>query len=274
MDVAAAEAVCYVCYGDGKEEALISPCAGCRGSTAFIHFSCLRDFVGQRGDWTNLVCPTCKYAYEGEAAVKLAEEGLRKAEPSGKDTRLYVDALRTLLQVHLRNKNFTVASDIGSEALVATEHVYGTDHDVVADVLVQLSVTRRCLGDYAKAREMQERALVIKEHVYGEDHQEVGRVLVFLADAYTEIRDLAKARELRERALVITEHVYGENHEKVALVLMYLSVTYTLAGDNAKARELLERALVITEHVYGKNHRKVATLLADLGVSHRRLGNH
>ena len=76
MDVAVAEAVCYVCYGDGKEEALISPCAGCRGSTAFIHFSCLRDFVGQRGDWANLVCPTCKYAYEGEAAVKLAEEGL------------------------------------------------------------------------------------------------------------------------------------------------------------------------------------------------------
>ena len=41
-------------------------------------------------------CPTCKNMYEGETAVKLAEEGLGKAEESGRETPLYIEALRNL----------------------------------------------------------------------------------------------------------------------------------------------------------------------------------
>ena len=81
----AADSVCRICHGDGTEESLISPCAGCRGSVAFVHFSCIQAHFRHRGDWTNLDCPTCKHPYEGEPAVKLAEEGVRKAEEGGKE---------------------------------------------------------------------------------------------------------------------------------------------------------------------------------------------
>ena len=66
-----------------EQERLISPCAGCRGSAAFVHFTCLLKFYRTRQDWPAAVCPSCKHAYEGEAAVALLTEGVREAERQG-----------------------------------------------------------------------------------------------------------------------------------------------------------------------------------------------
>lgn len=66
---------CRICFSDASDEALASPC-GCRGSSAFIHYTCLAEWYRTRADWDSLDCPTCKQPYEGSTAIKLGCIGL------------------------------------------------------------------------------------------------------------------------------------------------------------------------------------------------------
>ena len=127
MDPEDAEPVCRYCFEDGSKESLISPCAGCRGSIAFIHLTCLTEYFRAQEKWTDLRCPTCKHKYNAETTVKLAEEGLRKTEERGKETPEYVEALELLLNSYVKNKNFSKAAKVAPAALALAERVFGPD---------------------------------------------------------------------------------------------------------------------------------------------------
>ena len=110
---------------------MISPCVGCRGSSAFIHFTCMQAHFRQRGEWTNLDCPTCKHAYEGVAAVELAKEGLLKVgEEGGKETLDYLDALLSLMESYRSSGNHLKASEAAVDALALAERVVGQHGEV------------------------------------------------------------------------------------------------------------------------------------------------
>ena len=230
MDGVAAEPVCYICYGDGRDEQLISPCAGCRGSSGFVHFTCLKDFIRQRGDWTNLKCPTCKHKYEGEAAVKLAEEGLRLAEGRGKETRAYVGALAFLINVYLNNHNFSKVYELVLVALSLAERVFGLGEEYVLIWFQKVMLSHyHEVGEVAKAHELARQNLELTERAYGEDHEQVAKTLRYIY----EYEDFSRGRAMLERALVILKRVHGNDHEDLSSVLSDLGCSWLGVKDFA-----------------------------------------
>jgi hypothetical protein len=75
------ERQCRICFEGAEEEDLVRPCA-CRGSAAFIHIGCLKEWhrstvkqslVTQSGRVTTPRCKTCKQPYVGHVAVPVSQ---------------------------------------------------------------------------------------------------------------------------------------------------------------------------------------------------------
>ena len=62
-------------------------------------------------------------------------------------------------------------------ALKINEKFYGSSHEKVATVLMNLGTAYSDLGDAVTAKFYLERALEIKEKIYGPDHVELASVL-------------------------------------------------------------------------------------------------
>jgi len=264
---------CRICLDNTAEE-LISPCAGCRGSSAFVHFSCIAVFYRSRACWWNLACPTCKRPYEGRAAVHLGHIGLEQVElehgPEHGDVAVVL--------VNLGNAYGGLGDDVRrrdllQRALSIQEREWGPEHRAVAATLTSLGNAYGDLGDAGRQRDLLERALSIQEREYGPDHREVGSTLTNLGNAYGDLGDATWKRDLLERALVIAEREYGPNHREVAVVLMNLGNSYGDLGDAGRKRDLLERVLAIEEREYGLDHREVARTLVNLGNTYGDLSD-
>eukprot|EP00747_Dinoflagellata_sp_TGD_P095499 gnl/TRDRNA2_/TRDRNA2_166487_c0_seq2.p1 gnl/TRDRNA2_/TRDRNA2_166487_c0~~gnl/TRDRNA2_/TRDRNA2_166487_c0_seq2.p1 ORF type:complete len:206 (-),score=27.22 gnl/TRDRNA2_/TRDRNA2_166487_c0_seq2:11-628(-) len=200
--------VCRICLGV-SDEALISPCAGCRGSSAFVHYSCMLKFYVNRGDWLDLDCPTCKRTYEGPAAIAMGNIGLTKVEEAYGCESKHAAAMLTILgSLHGDLGDAQRERDLLERALTIKEKEYGPQHQSVAVTLTNLGIAHGQLGDAERMRDLLERALEIKEKEYGRDHREVAVTLTNLGNAYGQLGDWARQRDLLERALLIAEREY------------------------------------------------------------------
>ena len=106
--------------------------------------------------------------------MKLAEEGLKKAEVGGKETELYVISLRNLLHVHTNNLNISKASELAAEAdlLGLAERVFGADSRQLLSCVITMTMISLKARDFAKAHELAERSLVLAGHVDGNQDME------------------------------------------------------------------------------------------------------
>jgi len=263
--------VCRICL-DATDEALISPCAGCRGSSAYVHLSCVAEFYRSRANWWDLSCPTCKHDYEGSAAVTLGHLGLNEIESAyGPDDRDVAGMLVNLGNAYGRLGDAVRQRDLLVRALAIEEREYGPDHREVAITLTNLGNAYADLGDAARQRELLHRALVIKEREYGPHHSQVAVTLTNLGNAYDRLGDAARQRDLLERALAIKEREYGRDHREVAITLTNLGNAHGNLGDTVRMRDLLERALLIKEREYGPDHLAVAITVTNLAVAQSAL---
>ena len=100
--------------------------------------------------------------------MKLAEEGLRRAEASGKETLRYVEALARLVRAYFENKHYIKASELAPEALALAERLsaLGVEHQgrrrtsrlralkTVVHLLQMSTAVSIYLGENAKAEEV------------------------------------------------------------------------------------------------------------------------
>ena len=120
--------ICRVCL-DATTENLISPCAGCRGSSAFVHYTCLLAFYRSRGTWHELRCPTCKHCYEGRAAIDLGTIGLEQVQAEhGENTLQFALMLHELGNAYGRLGDAERQRDLLERALVIIERECGAEH--------------------------------------------------------------------------------------------------------------------------------------------------
>lgn len=263
---------CRICLSAG-EGRLVSPCAGCRGTSAFAHATCIEEFYIVRGVWPDLTCPTCKHYYEGALAVRLGHIGLNMVEEGcGPARREVAVMLANLGNAYGRLGDATRQCELLERALAILERESAQCE--VAMILAHLGNAYGALGDATKKCEFLERALAMREREYGPTHREVAITLANLGNAYGAIGDALRQRDLLERSLVILEQEYGPSHSNVAAGLASLGQAYGALGDPKRQLELLERALAIFEREYGPAHStKVAVTLANLGNAHGALGN-
>jgi len=266
-------AFCRICLDDGSHESLISPCAGCRGTSAHVHPSCMRQYYQTTKHWSDLTCPTCKYPYEGKAAISMGEFGLEEATKElGILHRGVAQCMISLGAVHGRAGNAAKQRELLEQALQISEKIFGPHHVDVAVALVNLSIALGRQGDAVGQRDLLQRALPIAEDL-GSEHHMVAIILANLGIAYGELGDPVRQRDLLERALAIKEKSFGPKHSEVARTLTNLATAHGRLGGVKEQKRLLERALEIKELVYGLHHREVAVALNNLGIACGDMGD-
>ena len=187
--------VCRICLDSVGP--FISPCSGCRGSAAYVHFECAKAFYMSARQWHNLTCPTCKTNYDGETAVKLGKIGLAELR------RCYGErhSLIAIMLVNLGNA-YGLRGDAARKrdrlelALQIQTEVYDRDNAQMAVTLTNLGNAYGDLGNALRKCELLERAVSIQQCVHGSDNIHVALSLDNLGNAYGSVGKVSQKLDI------------------------------------------------------------------------------
>eukprot|EP00930_Biecheleria_cincta_P016441 TRINITY_DN13370_c0_g1_i3.p1 TRINITY_DN13370_c0_g1~~TRINITY_DN13370_c0_g1_i3.p1 ORF type:complete len:427 (-),score=80.36 TRINITY_DN13370_c0_g1_i3:204-1484(-) len=257
--------ICRICL-EALPEGLISPCAGCRGSSAFVHYACLETYYVVHGQWWELSCPTCKHRYEGQTAVDLGTIGWtltkQKYGPNALELAAMLMNLGVAHQEHMQDSDQN--KEMQESAMAIIEHQLGSDNTMMAHALANLASAYAGLGDLHKKQELLERALVTLETKLGRTHESVACALVNLGTACGMLGDRRKMKDMLERALGIFEMKPNMHRREIISTLINLGGACGDLGEHCRMEQLLERSLAMARLEYGQNHQMVSASLASL----------
>lgn len=260
-----ADICCRICL-EASQEGLISPCAGCRGSSAFVHSECLESYYVIHGQWWELSCPTCKHRYEGQTAVDLGTIGLQLTKQKYGANALELAAMFMNLgvahQEHMQDSDKN--KEMQEAAMTIIESQLGTDNTMMAHALANLASAYAGLGDLERKQELLQRALVTLESKLGRTHESVACALVNLGTACGMLGDRRKMKNMLERALGIFEIEPNMHRREIISTLINLGGACGDLGEHCRMGALLERSLAMARLEYGQNHQMVSASLASL----------
>ena len=118
---------------------------------------------------------------------------------------------------------------------------FGSDHPSVANLVNNLGLVLRNLGDLDGARKAYQRALAIDEKSFGPDHPSVAIDVNNLGMVLQDLGDLDGARKAYQRALAIDEKAFGPDHPKVAIRVNNLGGVLRSLGDLDGAGKAFQR---------------------------------
>jgi serine/threonine protein kinase/tetratricopeptide (TPR) repeat protein len=208
---------------------------------------------------------------DAEAWALLAEGSLGRIANPG---RLAVELGRRRAALAVAQGKLDEARGHVETALALAERTYGSEHDTVVDLLLELADIDDRAGRHADAETHLARALPLAERVYGAAHptlaslrRELGIVAYHRADYDTAIARFREAIALRERAL-------GTEAVSLAGDLTSLGSALLGAGKTDDAVASYQRALALAERHYGPDHVEVADILGEMGGAYNRRGDH
>jgi len=265
-----------------EEGDLISPCAGCRGSSAFVHESCVVRAYKARRLWYDVECPTCRHAYEPRILLLLGRVGLARLKAS------IPSAERAADMAQLLSRMGSAHADLGQHgkgiekqelSLVAAQLAFGRAHPHLAGALSNLANAYGRLGNARRQRDLLLRALRMHERfrpdrLADDAFQKEGAMLrANLATAYGGLNQKGRMCELLEESLVTLEQLLGPERPEVATALYNLGRCEAERGNWPQSRSHLRRALTLQERQFGADHRDVVMTLWVLGRAELHCGN-
>ena len=144
----------------------------------------------------------------------------------------------------------------------------------VIELINNLGVVCRHLGQYEKSKNLLEKALIANLKRFGHEHPTIAVSQSNLATVYFNLGQYEKARELLENGLAIDLKKFGHEDSTVALSQSTLAVIYEGLNQHEKARDLLENALSISLKNFGSEHANVAICQSNLGKVYRNSGQY
>jgi tetratricopeptide (TPR) repeat protein len=208
---------------------------------------------------------------DADAWAQLAEGSLGRIASPG---RLAIELGRRRGALAVAQAHLDEARGHVEAALALAERTYGSEHDTVVALLLELASIDDRAGHHADAETHLARALPLAERVYGAAHptlaslrRELGIVAYHRADWDTAIARFREAIALRERAL-------GTEAAPLADDLTSLGSALLAAGKSDDAVASYQRALDLAERHYGKDHVEVADILSEMGGAYNRRGDH
>ena len=146
----------------------------------------------------------------------------------------------------------------------------------ITNVLTNLGVTYRELGNYTLSQESLLKSLAIYEKHGLQNSSKAARALTHLGLVYKEKGDYNKSIDVLNKALKIYHKIYNNDttNFKIALVQFYLGTTYRVIGEYEMAKLCLEEALRIRKSIYVSDHHRIAWILLFLGHTYNNLGNY
>eukprot|EP00241_Pyramimonas_parkeae_P006171 CAMPEP_0114250160 /NCGR_PEP_ID=MMETSP0058-20121206/14548_1 /TAXON_ID=36894 /ORGANISM="Pyramimonas parkeae, CCMP726" /LENGTH=419 /DNA_ID=CAMNT_0001363795 /DNA_START=421 /DNA_END=1680 /DNA_ORIENTATION=+ len=273
------EHTCKICYENAEtsdQGNLVRPCA-CRGSAAYIHIGCLKQWHMSLGNPTTLRCPTCKQAYVGHVAIELAEmnvklvEEIIKEKMSNRKERakwkeLHATVLTQHAQVLSSQGKYGEALPLFQRSLDVRIKLLGPERLEVAESLDAMAELYRMQGQYDEALRLKRRALHIREKVLGADHPGTATSYNNIGLVLQSMDKLDEAKPYFENAVAIYSRIYGPEHPNLASLLNNLAGLLRNQGKYAQAVELYKRSLAIRVKVLGPEHPIAAESLNNLAI--------
>lgn len=109
-------------------------------------------------------------ALEGWQELRLADAVLQRL---GQPPELELERLHTAVQLHMADRHPQAAMAFATQAVSASEKLYGPVHPAVAEALAELAETQENAGNIAAAIATLDRLLTVRRDLYGDDHPQV-----------------------------------------------------------------------------------------------------
>jgi tetratricopeptide (TPR) repeat protein/CHAT domain-containing protein len=203
----------------------------------------------------------------GEAEARGRELLERVEAESGKSSLEAARLLDLLVQARWRGGEAGSPETLrlAGRALAIKQTILGTDHEEVADSLVEMGNVFDARTDYEAARPLFLQALEIYERELGAEGSKTAVVLNNLGSLLRKLGEFEEARLHAERAITIYEQLYGPDDPYVADSLENLAIIIAEGALPGDFISLYRRSLAIREETYGPDHPKVANSLHNLG---------
>ena len=155
-----------------------------------------------------------------------------------------------------------------------TELLLGPEDINVLDLINNLAILFKDLGEHAEARALYNRALAGKEKLLGVDHVQTLHLVNNQANLLESLGEYAEARDLYDRALAGYEKQLGVDHVTTLDTVNNLANLLESLGEYGEAREMYNRALAGYEKQLGVDHVRTLTSVNNLAVLLRDLGEY
>jgi serine/threonine-protein kinase len=197
-----------------------------------------------------------------EEAVRL--QNAAAAEPQDRASSLY-----ELASAHFYAGHYDQSETLNQQALALYRQVYGDQHPLVSDCLINLGAIQYERGKYPEAERYYREAIAITEAWFGRDHYQTAANLTMLARVLNRTAERqAEARDLIAQSLAIRERVYGPKHPRVASTLNELGTIDLVQDRLVQAEGSFQRVVAIYRETYGTKHYLTGIGLSNLASTY------
>ncbi|MDB4881816.1 MAG: protein kinase [Gemmatimonadetes bacterium] len=159
--------------------------------------------------------------------------------------------------------DYAGADSLYRRSLEVGRALYGAEHPIVADALINLGAVRHQRTEYAEAERYQRAGLAIIQRVYGPDDPRTASAMTMLGRVLVAEQRFDEATPLVQRALVIRERVYGTVSPKVASTVNELGIMAIQRKRYDEADAYFARNVDIYRAIYHGPHNRLGTALAN-----------
>jgi CHAT domain-containing protein/tetratricopeptide (TPR) repeat protein len=157
------------------------------------------------------------------------------------------------------------AITLEEKALQLRKDYYKTDHDEVADTILNIAIMLHSAYQLDAAANYYKQAQEMRSRLHGNDSAPVAQVLGLLATMRTYQSRFKEARDLNEQALRIRQSVLSPDDPDIASSLIQIANLLNAEGNHNDALGYSNRAMKINQKAFGEKDSRVAdnyTLLA------------
>jgi len=267
-------AVCRICFdaaGENGTGGLVSPCA-CRGSAAYVHLDCLREWCGRKGDF--LKCDLCHQRYVGPAALELARSCHAKARADNRDDSKSLEAAYHLAVALNEACKCGEAAQLHAQTLASYERRLGNEHDNTLAVRSNLALAWKGLGRLEEAKQLQEQTLASYRRKRGDDHSHTLTEMNNLALTYCELDYLKEAAVLLRGVYTARARTMGTENPETLVAGTNLASALSKDGAFSESVEVFAHCLESLSKVLGREHPRTLQTATDLAVALSHTGRH
>jgi serine/threonine-protein kinase len=198
-------------------------------------------------------------------AITVMREALRLQSALGETSPEVAAAATQLGNDYFYAGDYAGADSMFRRSLEVGRRLYGANHPLAGDALINLGAVRYQRAEYTEAERYDRGGLAIIQRVYGPDDPRTAAAMTMLGRALVAQVRFDEAVPLVERALSIRERVFGAVSPKVASTINELGIMALRRKHYDEADTYFARNADIYRAVYKGPHNLLGTALANRG---------
>ena len=155
------------------------------------------------------------YVDQTEKMLLYKLDQARKNNPGSHDE---IDILARLSRFYIGSNLMKKSMDCLADALISAKKLYGYDHPVVAELLVESAFVAFKVGSFEDALEFITPAITIYENAYGKVSDQVAFAFHKLGRVYEAVNQLDNAERYYQKAETTYQNTFNEDDSEIIVV--------------------------------------------------------